>query len=239
MIRDGSISARAESSRARRAITATSWVYLRTCGVIRQRGQSRRGLRGLSPHVRSHHQRHPPGNHAAGSISARAESSSPPSLPTCSPWVYLRTCGVIVLVLGVDERTGGLSPHVRSHLLALACGLALCGSISARAESSGPIVKGYTTTWVYLRTCGVIHRVARADRLEGGLSPHVRSHRLRAWRPRAGWRSISARAESSLRHFGTGCMGWSTPHSPPGSPTALSQRDRPCQWAAPQRWPTL
>jgi len=197
----GSISACAESSQGAGGGDLRRWVYLRVCGVIHKDEMEGVKKEGLSPRVRSHPTDRPRRASRAGSISACAESSSLSFCSDCGARVYLRVCGVIVVVRGVEPPLHGLSPRVRSHLGKQPPADERPGSISACAESSFVRADSIQGVQVYLRVCGVISMMSLVRYPVHGLSPRVRSHLSNTTTAQSSQRSISACAESSA--------GWS------------------------------
>jgi len=121
--------------------------------------------RGLSPRVRSHPVAHRLIREEMRSISACAESSTPIICLRRDGRVYLRVCGVILVLADAVPELSGLSPRVRSHLSKSVSFVAVSGSISACAESSHGKQIVLPAYEVYLRVCGVIHRALLVDPL--------------------------------------------------------------------------
>ena len=108
--------------------------------------------------------------------------------------VYPRTCGGTAGAWPTDEKSLGLSPHVRGNPRPLPTWRRRTGSIPARAGE--PCTPGRSARWrrVYPRTCGGTSDSPGSTESPGGLSPHVRGNQLH-WSPLvASLRSIPARA---------------------------------------------
>ncbi len=109
--------------------------------------------------------------------------------------VYLRVCGVTKSNPRRNRSQRGLSPRVRSYPSSGQTSTTWSGSISACAELPETSVPPENPVRVYLRVCGVTDRMKLRVGDEAGLSPRVRSYRVRKERRRPMEGSISACAE--------------------------------------------
>ncbi len=133
-VRRGSISACAELPERLGRPQTHRWVYLRVCGVTVYVVRLLSGLRGLSPRVRSYRRDSCTVPGVEGSISACAELPSMRGRMQRASRVYLRVCGVTFAKVVRSPTGRGLSPRVRSYLMAQHSSKATSGSISACAE---------------------------------------------------------------------------------------------------------
>ena len=171
----GIISACAERTSCKSAVSAVEWDHLRVCGADVLSITACRPISGSSPRVRSGLGRTAPGSCRRGIISACAERTGSGANARLPPRDHLRVCGADRCCLRIRGWPSGSSPRVRSGRGTAAGWASWPGIISACAERTGRFFWQRHNVADHLRVCGADGFYRGTARVGQGSSPRVRS----------------------------------------------------------------
>ena len=160
------------SSRSR----SGDWVYPRTYGGTASAPRWAEASAGLSPHIRGN--RYAVDDQGKWQGSIPAHTGEPQATAPCIVqfWVYPRTYGGTSMSAISSAAFRGLSPHIRGNHAQRSESLISEGSIPAHTGEPCVRLSLDIANRVYPRTYGGTRRHVIANRIDKGLSPHIRGN---------------------------------------------------------------